>query len=585
MKKSVKNIILSLVVILMFIAIITTITIAKPNIPNDMPQGMGKEIPNDQSMQGKTMEEPPEKPDGEVEEKDKMGDKENMPPENLENMPDMPNMQKNEDNKNKISLKWYIALGIESFLLAVYLMYLILSNLNQKTFKETFATNDKKIIYLLAVIVITVFAVMVEIHFCNNTNNNNFRKNEEKMRVDNANENLDYSAQKEITVDEEITSGEYNSSNVDENAIGISGNVTSNISNVTVSKTGDSSAGDNTSFYGINSAIIARNKANVVLKNIEVTTDAVGANGVFCYGGSATTNNSSSDGTTVDISDSKITTTKDNSGGIMTTGGGKMKATNLKVTTSGISSAAIRTDRGGGDVEVIGGNYTTLGQGSPAVYSTANISIKDANLVAKASEGIVIEGKNSVTLTSSKLTDTNTKLNGKSTTYKNIFLYQSMSGDAAEGVSSFTAKNCEITTNNGDTLYVTNTRAQITLENNSVINNDKNSYFLKVQKDSWGQEGKNGGEVTLNLKNQKAIGNIFVDNISTLDIEILESSYYEGAINSENQAKNITLKLDSSSKIKLTSDTYVDKLDAEDNSYSNIDFNGYKLYVNGEAIN
>lgn len=64
-----------------------------------------------------------------------------------------------------------------------------------------------------------------------------------------------------------------------------------------------------------------------------------------------------------------------------------------------------------------------------------------------------------------------------------------------------------------------------------------------------------------------------------------ENSYYEGVINEENLAKEITLKLDASSKIKLTGDSYVTNLEDNDNTYSNIDFNGYKLYVNGIAIN
>ena len=58
----------------------------------------------------------------------------------------------------------------------------------------------------------------------------------------------------------------------------------------------------------------------------------------------------SNDGTTIEISDSKITTSQDDSGGTMTTGGGTMIANNLEITTSGTSSAAIRTDRGGGTI-------------------------------------------------------------------------------------------------------------------------------------------------------------------------------------------------------------------------------------------
>ena len=68
-------------------------------------------------------------------------------------------------------------------------------------------------------------------------------------------------------------------------------------------------------------------------------------------------------------------------------------------------------------------------------------------------------------------------------------------------------------------------------------------------------------------------------------MNIKENSYYEGSINTSNEAKEINLTLDSNSKIKLTGDSYVSTLEDEDTSYSNIDFNGYTLYVNGTAIN
>ena len=251
----------------------------------------------------------------------------------------------------------------------------------------------------------------------------------------------------------------------------------------------------------------------------------------------------------------------------------------------GASSAAIRSDRGGGTVNVEKGTYTTTGQGSPSIYSTADITVKDATLVAKASEGIVIEGANTVTIENCDLTDSNTKLNGQSTTYKNIFLYQSMSGDASNGTATFTAKNSNITTNNGDSFYITNTPATISLENNTIVNNDSTGNFLRTQKDSWGKSGSNGGNVTLKMTKQKAEGNIVIDSISTLDMEMAESSYYEGTINGTNEAQSITLRLDSTSKIKLTGNSYVTSLEDEDSTYSNIDFNGYKLYVNGVAIN
>lgn len=400
----------------------------------------------------------------------------------------------------------------------------------------------------------------------------------------NQNSSVNYSSKKEITEDTTINEGTFESTSQDENAISVNGGVTVTLSNISVTKTGDSDGGDNTSFYGINSAIITKSGANLTLKNISVKTNATGANGVFSYGGSTTTNNSSSDGTTITISDSSITTLKDNSGGIMTTGGGNMNAYNLTINTSGTSSAAIRTDRGGGNVTVEGGTYTTNGQGSPAIYSTANIKVSNAKLISNASEGIVIEEKNSVTIEDTELTDSNTKLNGKSTTYKNVFLYQSMSGDAANGNSEFTAKNSKIITNKGDSFYVTNTTAIINLINNTIVNNDTEGNFLRIKSDSWGNSGSNGGDVTLNLSSQKVSGNIVVDSISTLDIT-MNNSYFEGIINKENSAKKINLKIDENSTIKLTGDSYVTSFTNDDSTNSNIDFNGYKLYVNGTSIN
>ena len=436
--------------------------------------------------------------------------------------------------------------------------------------------NKKKDIwYLLIIIFCIIILGLLWFLIIKNTSNKN--NNGPGM---NSNSNVSYSAVKKITSDEDIDSGEYKSSKTDENVILVSGNVKSTLSNITVNKTGNSNGGDNTSFYGTNSAIIAKDGANLTIKNATITTNATGANGVFSYGGSATTNNSTSDNTTINISDSKITTKKDNSGGIMTTGGGIMNATSLTINTAGTSSAAIRSDRGGGTVTVNKGTYKTTGKGSPAIYSTADITVKNSKLISLASEGVVIEGKNSVTLDNVNLIDTNNTLNGQSTTYKNIFLYQSMSGDAADGEAVFTSKNSTIATNKGDSFYVTNTTATINLENNKITNIDSEGNFLRIQKDSWGNSGSNGGTVKLNLTNQNVNGNIVVDSISTLTMSLKNNSSFKGTINNSNEG-NVVLVLDKTSSITLTGDTYVKSLKNSDSTNSNINLNGFKLYVNG----
>lgn len=101
----------------------------------------------------------------------------------------------------------------------------------------------------------------------------------------------------------------------------------------------------------------------------------------------------------------------------------------------------------------------------------------------------------------------------------------------------------------------------------------------------WGKSGDNGGEVKLNLTSQQVEGNIVVDELSTLSITLENNSSYEGIINAENKAKSISLKLDKNSHIKLTGNSYITSLSNDTSDNSNIDFNGYKLYVDGTAIN
>lgn len=453
--------------------------------------------------------------------------------------------------------------------------------------------NKKNLLYGIIILVLLTLLclfwfLIIKNYNKNSTNNSNNSSNNNggapSAPGGQNSSSVTYSASNTIDSSQDLSNKSYESITKDENVILATGSIKSTLSNLKVNKTGDSDGGDNTSFYGNNSAILAKGGATLNITNSTITTNATGANGVFSYGGSATTNNSSSDNTTINISDTTITTTKDNSGGIMTTGGGIMNATNLTINTSGTSSAAIRSDRGGGTVVVNKGTYKTTGKGSPAIYSTADITVKNASLIATASEGVVIEGKNSITLDNVTLTDTNNTLNGQSTTYKNIFIYQSMSGDAATGEAKFTSKNSIITTNKGDSIYVTNTKAIINLENNTFINNDSTGNFIRIQKDSWGTSGSNGGDVMLNLTNQKTKGNIVVDSISKLTINLSNGSSLSGAINTSNEGE-VNITLDKTSKITLTKDSYIKSLTNADKTNSNINFNGYKLYVNGTSIN
>ena len=338
---------------------------------------------------------------------------------------------------------------------------------------------------------------------------------------------------------------------------------------VKVVKTGNSE-GDDADFYGENSAIFATNGAELNLTNIRVDTDGTHANAVFSYW----------EKTTVNISNSQINTSNNCSGGLMTTGGGTMNADNLVIYTKGNSSAAIRSDRGGGTVTVTKGSYTTDGTGSPVIYSTADITVSNATLTSTASQGVVVEGKNSVRLKNVTLTaDNNKKNSDKSKYYQAVMIYQSMSGDAAQGAATFGMEGGTLVNKNGDIFFVNNTVATITLKNAKITNEDSKGIFLRAAAAGWGSEGSNGGNVTVKASKQTIKGDIVVDDVSTLNLYLADSSKFKGAVNSDGKTGSVYVELKGNSTWTLTADSYITSLTCAKKS---INLNGHTLYVNGK---
>lgn len=363
---------------------------------------------------------------------------------------------------------------------------------------------------------------------------------------------------------------------VDENALRID-NATVTLDGITVDKSaGATSSTENGDFYGVNAALLATNGATVTIKNATVTSSAQNGNGVFSY----------ESGTTVNISDSTITTTADNSGGIQTTGGGTTNASNLTVDTSGNSSAAIRSDRGGGTVNVDGGSYTSNGYNSPAVYSTAAITIKYAALTANNSEALVIEGQNSIDLEDCTVSGNMSDTKGTSSdeNVHNVMIYQSMSGDADVGTSSFSMTGGNLTSNNGDMFYITNTDCTLSLSGVDIVNKDSDAYLMNITGNSathgWGTAGANGAQVTFTADDQTLEGDIRVDSISTLNMTLSGNSTFTGTINiDENEeggeavSDNAVATIEEGSTWTLTGDCTITSL----TNNGTINFNGYTI--------
>lgn len=350
-------------------------------------------------------------------------------------------------------------------------------------------------------------------------------------------------------------------SNIDESSIKVTDGGTFTLSDSTVIKTGDTSSTENSDFYGLNAAVLAESGSTIKLTNCTVNTSANGANGVFATGS----------GSSVVLSSVVIKTTADGSRGVDATLTGSVTCKDVDITTEGQHCAAIATDRGSGTMVVTGGTMTTAGEGSPGIYSTGDITVSDAIITATGSEAAVIEGKNSISLRD--VTLSGAKKCG-------VMLYQSFSGDAEVGTSIFMMEGGSLTAEGGPLFYITNTDSIIELKGADLT--ASSGTVLTASADRWGNQGSNGGVVTLKAENGTLTGNITCDSISSIIAVLQNGTGLTGSINADNTAGSMALVLDSTSIWNVTGTSYLTSLTDEDPTRSNIKDNGYTIYYDAD---
>lgn len=334
-----------------------------------------------------------------------------------------------------------------------------------------------------------------------------------------------------------------------------------NIENSVFDKTGNTTSDDNSNFRGQNAVILGIDGSQINIKGSNITSNSNGSNAVFATG----------EGSVINVENTNIHTKSDSSRGLDATYKGTVNGKNLTITTEGAHSATLATDRGEGTITAEAAKLTTSGTGSPVIYSTGNITANNVNGVSNKSEIGVVEGKNSITLTNSNVTGYHD--NG-------FMLYQSFSGDAESGIARLKAENNTLTTHGtGAFIYVNNTTAEADLTGNTILMPNTTTLVKAAADSRWGKDGENGGHLTLRASNQALSGNIVADSISTVALDMTNGSSLVGAINNDNTAKEVTLKLSKDSTWTLTGDSYVKSLTNEDTTNSNIHLNGYKLVV------
>lgn len=356
------------------------------------------------------------------------------------------------------------------------------------------------------------------------------------------------------------------------------------LTDIIVTKTGDSNEGENCNLYGVNAALLAKDSSVVTLDKGQISSAALGANAVFSYGGKGKT----ADGSTIHIEDSAITTSGKNSGGLMVSSGGIINATDMTVNTTGELSSPIKSSKGGGKIAVTRGTFVSNGPSSPAIYSMADIRATGATLTSNMSEGVCITGRNKTELKNCVLTANNFRKRHLAMYNTSVLMYDEKDDNVTlSGVNEFKMTGGTINNIEGHVIHVTNTDAKITLDGVNINNSDSSNVLLSVTNDGWGGYDNNA---VVELKNMELGGEIVVTKSSTtaanedslLDLMLSNSTIFTGTINNTvanpSARGTVNLIIKPGCKFILSGTSYIDSIINE----GRVICGDYKLYVNGE---
>ncbi len=304
-----------------------------------------------------------------------------------------------------------------------------------------------------------------------------------------------------------VTGKSYSNANSDTNVVQVRGG-TFTMLNTTITKSGDTATSqnsDDTSFYGVNSAVFAGNSdtstsAVIAMTNGTVSTSAKGANAFFAYGGGI-----------LYLDSIAITNTARASRGLIATGGGTIYASNMYIETQEETSSVIATDKGGGTVVVDGGSYVAQGNKCAIIYSAGTMKAYNATGSSASGEISVIEGDNSVTISNCTFTSGSTS--------RGLLLMQSGSGDASGTTPVMTITDSTLTMTDSSAPLIevaTCVTADITLDNVELT--VPSGVLMAVMEDSqWSTSGAIGN---LTLKNGDYSGAVTVDDGYTGNVTV-----------------------------------------------------------------
>ncbi len=325
------------------------------------------------------------------------------------------------------------------------------------------------------------------------------------------------SAANEITTDGTYDDATYSSEKSDENALRVSmAYITANGNSFT--KSGDASEMLSSELYGLNAALLVTHGGHGAFNDAKISTRGLGAIGAYGY----------SKGTYINLNGAEVNTDGLAATAVAVSERAMMKVQNSTVSTKGDQSPAIKIAKNGGMILTEDSTFVTSGLNSHGIVSNGNVTITGGSVKAEQTKAAVIRNINTITLEGAILEG-----NEVGAVPYNIVMYSDEEAIGTMGTQQFDAKDSTLISHNGGMFYVTGTHCRITLSNTTIEQDPALPVFTITGNDGaagWGAPGANGGHVELILSHQNLNGDILLDSISDVNLNVREESVWTGAI-------------------------------------------------------
>lgn len=275
------------------------------------------------------------------------------------------------------------------------------------------------------------------------------------------------------------------------------------------------------------------------------------------------------------IKDSSVRTTGYSAVNVSTNGAAKLVDTTVKAN----GSSAVKVSDNG-EVEIEGGSVKEDGDivaNGMVRISGGSVDISNGALVkGDVSSAVSMLNGTELTVGSGSVLKSNSDkgtIKISAVTGEDDFLTDDVNDKSATiGIMDSTIEN---NAKNGTVFLLEDGNAVVNLENSTV----KGTYLCDIYTENAFKS--TGNDITFNLENQTVEGDIKVNNLTAVTLNVGKNSSYKGSVNANNESDSVDIYVDDSATLEFTGTCCFNKFVINDTTMNNIIGNGHYIYYDG----